>query len=178
MNRPTEGSLVFSEHPVFEIATNRFVEVPIILQYEDTPILEVTKTARAGYMVQIPIYHSDGTCLARVKGPRLFLTAEGEKADLVLSHPQNATVCKLGARTLFEIRRTEAAALETAAELYTPDGAFLKCNNQSLAGYVLASSGTHLAIGKLIMTHCTITRAGIGIHVKKDGSVIVAGPLT
>src|SRR5438105_37861 len=91
-------ALIFQETPAITVATNTFIEVPIVLQYDETPLIEVVREQNAGYCTSIPIYHSDGTYLAKVVGTRLFSTAAGEKAGVVLHHPQDATVCELGAR--------------------------------------------------------------------------------
>ncbi len=68
----------------------------------------------------ITIHHSDGTYLAKVVGARLFDTPEAKKAGLVLKHPDKRTVCELSGKTLFEMERTDATALKTSAELFTP----------------------------------------------------------
>lgn len=44
-----------------------FRNVPVILQFEDVPLLEVVEFESAGYSVQFAVYHSDGTKLAKVK---------------------------------------------------------------------------------------------------------------
>lgn len=65
-------TLIYQAHPTVELATNRFINVPIILQYEDTPLIQVVKAVSAGFTTEIPIYHSDGTYLAKVVGSRIF----------------------------------------------------------------------------------------------------------
>ena len=123
--------LIFHNHPTVELATNTFVRVPVILQYDELPLIEIVQTQSAGFTTKIPIYHPDGTYLAKVVGSHLFPTPEGEQAGLRLEHPDRMTVCKLGEKVLFEIRRKDAAALRTQAELYTPDGRFVKCAQSS-----------------------------------------------
>jgi hypothetical protein len=61
--------------------------VPTILQYDDTPLIQVVRVAEAGYTTEIPIYHSDGTYLAKVVGSQLYSTPEGQKAGVTLRHP-------------------------------------------------------------------------------------------
>lgn len=120
-------NLVFIQSPNVTMATNTFINVPTILQYEDIPLVEVVREAEAGFTTRIPIYHPDGTYLAKVVGSRLFTTIDGKKTGLTLKFPKNKTVCELGGKTLFEIQRHGAAALRLAAELYAPDGVFVKC---------------------------------------------------
>ncbi|MCK4283659.1 MAG: hypothetical protein KAX44_05030 [Candidatus Brocadiae bacterium] len=164
-------NLVFQNHPTFELGTNTFVNVPIILQYENLPLIEVLQTHDVGFTTQIPIYHPDGTYLAKAVGSRLFLTEDGKRAGLILEHPARATVCKLGEKTLFEIHRTDAAALRTQAELYTPDGRFVKCS-QSRTPELYKADGSALTIrGGSVLSGCTFDRCRIGIWVKRNGSV-------
>jgi hypothetical protein len=162
--------LVFSESPAINIATNTFIRVPTILQFEDTPLIEVIKLQRAGYTTQIPIYHPDGTYLAKVVGSRLFATPEGKKAGLSLEYPHRKTVCKLGKRILFEITREEAAALKTQAELYTPDGFFVRCT-ESPQPELYTASGDALQVRGVTMIGSVFSGCRIGIWIRKDGSI-------
>ena len=82
------------------------------------------------------------------------------------------TVCELDGKTLFEIQRQGAASISAHAELYTPDGAFVKCP-ADLAPQ-LFSGGTELKIRGLTMSNNTFTSARIGIWIKKDGSLAIA----
>jgi hypothetical protein len=43
------------------------------------------------------------------------------------------TVCRLGKQTLFELRRSEAAAIALSAELFTPTGCFVKAQTDKAA---------------------------------------------
>jgi hypothetical protein len=132
-------------------------------------LIQIVKTQEAGFSTEIPIFHSDGTYLAKVVGSRIFPTPEGEKAGVTLRHPDLMTVCELNGRTLFEIKRTSAASLKAAAELYTPPGYFVKymSNTPSL----LKSDGSSLQIGGIVMTGCSFSGVRIGVWLKSDGSV-------
>ena len=59
---------LFHNHPTVELATNTFVRVPVILQYDELPLIEIVQTQSAGFTTKIPIYHPDGTYLAKVVG--------------------------------------------------------------------------------------------------------------
>jgi len=171
MSKKNDSVLVFQESPEIVLATNRFINVPIILQYDETPLIEVVGELKVGFNIQISIYHSDGTYLAKVKGSQMYLTDDGKKAGVTLRYPDKMTVCEIAGRTVFEIKREEASALKTKAELYTPDAAFIKCYDSGMAGYILGQDKTHLELGGLVMTGCTFNNKRIGIHVKKDGSI-------
>ena len=162
-------SLIFTDHPDVTIATNRFIQVPTILMFEDTPLLEVEALPEAGFTTKYSIYHSDGTYLAKVVGSRLFLTDDGTKAGLELRHPPGITVCELAGKTLFEIQRQEAAALKTQAELWSPTGQFIKATDAGLAMFKDAADKDALKIGGITMTGCTFQGCSIGIHLTQKG---------
>ena len=131
-----EGNMeqwIYYDKPTVGFAGSTFFNVPIILKVDEYPLIQVVDTGQksipAGYIVEFEIYNSDGIYLAKAKGSRLFLTSEGKKANLNLRYPNLMTVCELDGRTLFEMRRQEAAALNTRAELYTPSGSFIKGND-------------------------------------------------
>ena len=90
-----------------------------------------------------------------------------------MRHPGHATVCELDGKTLFELVREDAAALRTQAELYTPDGSFIKCADADLTGYVLRPEQEQLQIRGLTMTGCTFQGGRIGVWVRSDGGVAI-----
>jgi hypothetical protein len=162
--------LIFTSSPVMTLATNIFINVPIILQYEEIPLVQIVEVQPAGFTTQIPIYHPDGTYLAKVIGSRLFLTPKGKKAGLSLLYPDKMTVCKLGNKVLFEIIREGAAALKTHAELFTPDGCFVKVTELPQPE-LFDASNLALKIKGITMSGSTFVKCRIGIWIKKDGSV-------
>jgi hypothetical protein len=171
MSNPKQDTcLVFQHAPVIEIASNRFINVPVILQYDQTPLIEVVHEVAAGYKIQIPIFHQDGTYLAKVVGSRIFPTPEGTKAGVRLRHPDKRTICEIDGRTVFELSRSEAAALHTQAELFTNDGSFIKCSSLEIAGYVMPSN-TPLRMAGFVMMDCAFENLPIGILIRKNGEV-------
>ena len=166
------NNLIFQQNPIVHLASNRFISVPTIVMFDDTPLLTVESTPNAGYTTRYSIYHSDGTYLAKVVGSQIFATESGQKSGLTLRHLPGVTVCEMGTQTLFEIRRLEAAALKTQAELYTPLGTFIKASDQGLDWYgQTAQDQKALRIGGLTMVDCTIQGWDVGIRIHKDGRV-------
>lgn len=141
-----EVNLMFSQIPAITIATNIFVcKIPV--RYKDEALLEFVKDIRVGGCYpQIPIYHPDGTKLAVAKGSQLYSTAAGQKAGVEMIYPQGATVCRMGGRPLFEIRRQGAAALKMDAELCTFDGQFIKWTEHFI-GVLLLNGQDCLRLG-------------------------------
>jgi len=170
-------TLIYQQHPVVEIATNKFIDVPNIIQYESTPLIEVVREITAGYTTRIPIYHRDGTYLAKVVGSQIFLTEDGKKAGVVLRHPPQMTVCELEGKTLFELTRTGPAALKTQAELYTPDGLFIRASDKELAEYAIGEGKKEIRLEgggvTLRMSGSTIRGFRIGIFFSKSGVMII-----
>jgi hypothetical protein len=58
------ADLIFHSTPRISFASNTFINVPTILQFDDTPLISVVRVADLGFTSEIPIYHSDGTYLA------------------------------------------------------------------------------------------------------------------
>ena len=170
--------LVFNESPVVEFASNTFLNVPVILQYDDQPLIEVVKAVEAGYTTQFSIYSKDGVYLAKAKGSELYCTPEGKKANLKIRHLQGVTVCELNKSTLFLIRRTEASWLKTEAELYAPEGTFIKSSDSGFEGQVMGDGtvvamGDGLKVGNTMMIGSRFSNLSIGVLLKSDGSVSV-----
>jgi hypothetical protein len=167
--------LVFQDHPDVRIGTLTFRNVPTILQFDDTPLIEVRKSEPAGYTAHFHIFDSDGTDLAVVKGARLFPTEAGKKAGLTLRNPPNLTVCELAGKPLFELRRDGAAALKGWAELWTPTGLLIKAAD-SVASH-MRQQGGWVQIGNLSVTGATFIGCDVAIHIQKDGQVkMLASP--
>ena len=169
MNKET---IIYQSSPRVILATNTFINVPIILKYEDTNLIEIIREADLGYTTQIPIYHSDGTYLAKATGNRLYLTEEGKKVGLTIDKYKTAWVCKMADKTLFEIQQQPGDAFKTVAELYTPDGYFIKCANDPVP-IVIDNNGSALRIGGIIMSGNTFVGNKIGIWIRKNGQCLI-----
>lgn len=167
-------SLFFAQQPAVKFATNTFINVPIILQYDDQPLIEVVHDVPAGYTTQFSIYTQDGQYLAKVKGSRLITDPHTrEQYGLQLRRPAGATVCMLGDHPLFRLERSEAAALKTDAHLFTPGGAFIRAWGDEWVGKITVGRGHPLEIGGLRMRNNTIIGCNIGIHIHSDGSIAI-----
>ena len=93
--------LFFQSSQKITVATNTFINVPVILKYEDTPLIEVVKEQNIAFTTQIPIYHSDGTYLAKVKGNRVYPTEAGKKANIEIRDAQDRFICRLDNKVMF-----------------------------------------------------------------------------
>ena len=161
--------LIFSSAPKVTVATNTFINVPVVLKYEDTPLLEVINEQGIGFTTQIPIFHSDGTYLAKVKGNRVFPTEEGKKANITVKDLEGNYICSLDNKVLFELTHGVGDAFKADAELYAPDGYFIKCSDVPKPELVNVN-GKAIQVGGMIMSGNMIMGCSVGIWLRKDGS--------
>ena len=162
--------LIYQTAPTVTFSTNTFVNVSTILQFDDTPLISIVKEQNLGFTSEIPLFHADGTYLAKVRGTRVFPTEAGKKAGIVMRSLPNLTVCELDSRTLFEITHQNGDAFRAQAELYTPTGYFIKSTHANLPN-VVKSDGSALTVGGIRMTNCSFTDFRIGIWLTSDGSI-------
>src|SRR2546427_4468677 len=97
--------LIYTTSPTVTLGSNTFVNVPTILQFDDTPLISVVKEQALGFTTEIPIYHADGTYLAKVRGTRVYATDDGKKAGVVIKQLPQLWVCSVSGRTAFEIHQ-------------------------------------------------------------------------
>jgi len=162
--------LLFSPDARITVATNTFIEVPIILQFEETPLIEVIEAEEVQRTTKIPVFHNDGTLLATVVGTQAHLTDAGKSAGVVMRHPDLMTVCELGGQTVFEIRRDEAAAIAISAELQSGDGTLVMFRDTDPVVNLSDSAGITTPSGGMLVEN-TFMRCRIGIHLRRDGGM-------
>jgi len=159
--------LYFQESPEVTVATNTFINVPVILQYEDTPLMEIIKEQSLGFTTQIQIYHSDGTYLAKVKGNRIYPTPEGKKMNIEIIDDFGKFACILQNKTLFELSHGVDNNFKAEAELYTQDGRFVKCSD-SPEPKLFDLNGNVITIDGIIIQRSTFRNLPIGIWIGKN----------
>ncbi len=167
-----ENTLTFQNSPSVVIASNTFVNVPVILRYEDINLIEVVQEQSLEYTTQIPIYHQDGTYLAKVTGNRMYPTEDGKKAGLKIEKYHGLWVCKMENRTLFEIEQGTGDFFKASAELYTPDGYFVKCTDAGTPS-LIDIHGNALKLGGLVLSGNTFNGCSVGVWLKKDGALAI-----
>ena len=164
--------LIYQSSPEVTFATNTFVNVPTILQFDDTPLVSVVREEHLGYTTEVPIYDSHGVYLAKVRGTRVYATPEGKEAGVRIRQLPNLWICEVDDRTAFEIHQQSGAAFRTDAELYTPTGHFLKVTESS-APQVIDAAGAALAVRGVTMTGCRFQNLRIGVWIRSDGSLAI-----
>jgi hypothetical protein len=163
--------LIFSQSPVITFASNTFIDVPVILQYENTPLVEVGQIGKSTFGTKIPIYDLNGVYLAKIVGSRIVKTPEGEKAGVQLRHYKDLIVCELMGKTVVESRYTGPLALSMSAELYTPDGMLIKAPDAYPIELFSADGKDQIEINGNTIKNCTFQGFRIAIQVMKDGSL-------
>lgn len=162
--------LIYSTAPAVTLATNTFVGVPVVLQFDDVPLLSIVREQGLGYTTEIPIFHPDGTYLAKVKGTRVYPTEAGKTAGIELKSLPQMTVCTLAGKTLFEIQHQPGEAFRASAELYTPTGYFIKATDHPALALAKAD-GQAISVSGISMSNCTFHGVRIGIWLQSNGSV-------
>jgi len=161
--------LIYQSAPIVTLATNTFINVPIVFQYEETPLIEVIREQNLGFMSSIPIYHQDGTYLAKVNGTRIYPTEKGKLAGITIEKHSDVTVCMLGGKVAFEVHHHGGDSFKLLAELFAPDGYFVRIRDNPLPSLIDVNGNT-LSVRGVSMTNCTFKNLRIGIWLKKDGS--------
>lgn len=166
------SELIYHSTPRVTFASNTFVNVPTILQFDDTPLVSVVKEADLGFTSEIPIYHSDGTYLAKVRGTRVYPAQSGAKAGVEVRQLPGIWVCEVDGRTAFEIRQEAGDAFHTQAELYTPEGFFVKVTDAPNP-QLYDPSGGALSVGGVTMIGNVFQNLQIGVWLRSDGSISI-----
>lgn len=163
-------TIIYQTHPHVTFASNLFINVSIILQYDITPLISIVREPELGFTTQIPIYHADGTYLAQVTGTRVSPTKAGRKAGIEMRSLHDMTVCDMGGKTLFELHHRKGDAFQAHTELYTPSGCLIKSATAPIPG-VIKSNGEALQIDSLVRGQDTFIGSRIGVWLKSDGSL-------
>jgi len=166
------GELIYQSTPRVTFASNTFINVPTILQFDDTPLVSVVREEHLGFTTEIPIYGSNGTYLAKVRGTRVFATPEGTEAGVKIRQLPGLWVCDVDGRTAFEIHQEPGDAFRTDAELYTPTGHFVKVS-ESPTPELYDAGGQTLKIGGVTMAQCQFQDCRIGVWLRSDGSLAI-----
>ena len=161
-------------HPTAEVtfATNTFVNVPTILQFDETPLVSVVRDAVLGYTTEFPLFHADGTYLAKVTGMRVYATGDGVAAGVKIRELPDMWVCTINGRTAFEVRHQAGNEFRVQAELHTPTGCLVKVTEgPDLQLY--SATGAALQVGGVTMIGNMFQGCRIGVWMRSDGSVAI-----
>jgi hypothetical protein len=165
--------LIWKSHPEVALGSCVFRNVPVIIQYLDTPLLEVVTSESAGYTTKFPVFLEDGTQIAVVKGSQIYRTKEGALAKIGIRYEPNLTVFELENTPILELRRRGAAALNGWAELYAPDGILIRASDSDVAAWVDADGDLRLGWAKISGIVCD--GKPVGIHFRADNKVRIGG---
>lgn len=164
--------LIYHSSPAVTFCSNTFINVPTILQFDDSPLISVVKEEALRYTTEIPIYHSDGTYLAKVRGTRVYTTDPGKKVGVVIRELPQLWVCEVDGRTAFEIHQQSGDAFRTQAELFTPTGYFVRVGDDPMPALTNAG-GDALHVGGITMMGNLFSDLRIGVWLRSDGSVAI-----
>jgi len=77
---------------------------------------------------------------------------------------------EINGRTAFEVKHQPGDAFKTQAELYTPEGYFVKTSDAPKPE-LLDATGNALKVGGVTMSGNTFQGMRIGVWIRSDGSV-------
>ena len=84
----------------------------------------------------------------------------------------NVWTCKIDNKIAFEIHYQDASSFKTYAELYTPEGYFVKYNDEPIPK-MIDMNGSALSIGGIVMSGNKFIGCRVGIWLRKDGSLAI-----
>lgn len=162
--------LYLKSPPPIIIATNIFINVPVILQYEDTPlieVIEVKKKHEIAFTTQISIFHSDGVKLAKVKGNRVYPTEAGKKVNIKIKETPAKCIVSLENKTIIELSHGKGNEFKAEAELYVPDRYLVKCSDSPVPE-LFNINGNAITIDGIITQRSIFKNIPIGIWIGKN----------
>jgi hypothetical protein len=134
-------------------------------------LISIVREATLEYTTEVPIYHADGTYLAKVRGTRVYATKEGEAAGVAIRQLATTWVCTVAGRTAFEIHHQQGDAFRVQAELNTPTGYLVKVDDTPRP-QLYSASGQVLRVGNISMVGNVFQNLRIGVWIRSDGSSI------
>jgi len=165
----------FQSPPKITLATNTFIDVPVLLKYEDTPLIEVIQLMKKRpiqFTTQIPVYHSDGTYLAKITGNRVYPTEAGKKANIEIRDTPGRFICSLENKVMLELAHGVGDAFKADAELYAADGYLVKCSDAPKPE-LFDLTGHAITVGGLTIGGSVVEGFSVGIWLRKDGSCAI-----
>ncbi len=155
--------------------TNWFVNIPIIVQFDETPLLQFVPSVEATPESVCQIFSENGDDLGRLKGKRLFLTEDGEKAGVTIRHLDGVDVLEKGKQTLCELRKPNPYELHPTIELYSPTGTLLTGAPDQVAQAIMPDGQTPLLKGSFVLVANTFVGGRVGLHIRSDGRFSIGG---
>jgi len=164
--------LIYHPTAAVTFATNTFVNVPTILQFDETPLVSVVREEKLGFTTEFLLYHADGTYLAKVTGTRMYATGDGLAAGVKIRQLPQMWVCTIDGRIAFEVRHQPGEAFRVQAELHTPTGCLVKVD-EGPKPQLYSATGGALQIGGVTMVRNMFQGCRIGVWIRSNGSVAI-----
>jgi hypothetical protein len=107
--------------------------------------------------------------LAKVKGNRVYPTEAGEKANIEIRDTPGKFICSLDNKVMFELSHGVGEEFKADAELYAPDGYFVKCSD-SPKPELFDVKGNTIKVGGITLMGNVFQNLSDGIWLRKDGN--------
>ena len=165
-------NIQFDSPPEIVLATNTFINIPVVLKYDETPLIEMIHTQDFGFTTRVHIYHSDGSPIGNVTGKRLFLVNEEKQVAIDIKETTDKLTCRLLNKVVFQIASSKEASLNMMCELYIPGGYMVKCSGWSKP-QLFDPNGDIIPVGGVLVNGCIFRNSPVGIWLKQNGSCIL-----
>lgn len=161
--------LLFDTWPKVSMGSNTFIDIPVILKYDQLNLIEIIKDPEHGYFPQIVIFDSEGNYLATAKGSHLIRNEESTMVDLKLDQADDTTICTLDGKTLFKIIKTGSDAFKIKAELFTPEGYCVKYISDETPE-LFDKQGYEVRLGGMLKDESVIEGCDVGFWLTQNGT--------
>lgn len=124
--------LVYKPIPIVTSLKRMPMNFPAIIPFDDMPWISIVQEDNHGFGSDIQVLNSAGTCLAKIRGTRIFSTEDGKRAGIKLRPLINSTICELNGNELFEIACQSCGSFNIRTGLFAKKGYFIKSTKTSL----------------------------------------------
>ncbi|MDG2071240.1 MAG: hypothetical protein P8J55_05810 [Pseudomonadales bacterium] len=164
--------LTFKKPPQVQLGSNIYVKCPVVLQFNDTPLIELSGYKTQQIRLKTHLYDQRGNYLGHLLGGDLVKTKQGEQRDLELKNTEDKISCSLDGQVLVEIIQDKKPWLRITAELYTPCGHYLQYLDSTPT--LRSPEGKTFVFNDQFMNGNMFGSCGIGVWVQSDGSLGIA----
>lgn len=152
------------------LATNNFVNVPTILQYEKQSIISVDTS---NSVLKFAFYNKDGKKIADIIGKKIHWCNVEDPKLTVLSKSVLKETYKINynGKTVIQVKQKSASDFEILkAELFIPDDKIITIS-EDCEIQVKTKDGKQIGKSRVIMTNNTFINVPIGVFIQKDGTI-------
>jgi len=108
----------------------------------------------------------------RLKATEFILPKQEKKVNIEIRDTPGKFICSLENKVMFELSHDVGDAFKADAELYAPDGYFVKCSDAPNPE-LFDLTGNAIKVGGVTMIGNVFQNLSVGIWLRKDGSCTI-----